>query len=119
MVDVHCTCRSLLFHFLKSLPVLYFTILRTCKIKLISKISTIELISQIHCLQNYMYMYCYVSGVISWRSEFTTDEDLSGVQAIETTGGALKWTQEPPLNTEDTNWAQFGEFSPGNERYCK
>ncbi len=57
------------------------------------------------------------SGVISWRSEFTTDEDLSGVQAIETTGGALKWTQEPPPNTEDGNWAHFGEFSSGNERY--
>ncbi len=61
----------------------------------------------------------YFIGVISWRSdEFTTDEDLSGVTPIETTGGALDWSQEPVMAANTStgdNWANFNDLETTQE----
>ena len=52
-----------------------------------------------------------IKGVISWRSEFSTDEDLSRRDPND-------WTQEPPAATggggggaDDEKWADFSTFS--------
>lgn len=52
-------------------------------------------------------------GVISWRSEFSTDEDLSGV----TTKAPMDWTQEPQTNTQrqEENWADFTSVTFGKD----
>ena len=60
------------------------------------------------------------TGVISWTSEFTTDEDLSGVTPIKTTGNSLDWTQEPTTtNTTSENWANFTSVSFGKKSETK
>ena len=61
---------------------------------------------------------CSFPEVISWRSEFTTDEDLSGVMA-NAGGDPSDWTQEPvaPSSglTNQSDWADFSVFSSHNE----
>ena len=58
------------------------------------------------------------SEVISWRSEFTTDEDLSGVMD-NAGGGPSDWTQEPVASSSglsnQSNWADFSVFSSHNQ----
>ena len=56
--------------------------------------------------------------MITWRSEFTTDEDLSGVIANKD-GAHSDWTPETgPSSTgmvNQNNWADFSVFSSHNE----
>ena len=54
-------------------------------------------------------------GVISWRSDLSSDEDLSGVMAMDTGAGLTDWTQEPEPGTTtnsspSSNWADFSKF---------
>ena len=54
---------------------------------------------------------CFTDA-ISWRSEISTDEDLSGVVAMDTGGGIADWTKEPEpmLSSPSSSWADFTKF---------
>lgn len=47
-----------------------------------------------------------VLGMIAWRSEFSTDEDLSGVSR----GSESHWNKNSSNNTKE-DWADFSTFS--------
>ncbi len=54
-------------------------------------------------------------GVISWKSDISSDEDLSGVIPMETGTAASDWTKEPEETGEGADqspgWADFSKFS--------
>ena len=77
-----------------------------------------------HMYMNIGYILCYlltiVPGVLSWKSDLTSDEDLSGVIPMETGTGMSDWTKEPDNRSADQkstqNWADFSKFSSGIRR---
>lgn len=60
-------------------------------------------------------------GVIPWKSNLASDEDLSGVIPMDTTSGLGDWTKEPDHRSEQKSqdsWADFSKFpSYGGARY--
>ncbi len=65
------------------------------------------------------YMYTHTAeaaGVISWKSDLSSEEDLSGVAAMDTGAGLADWTKEPGADTSPvpkspgSSWADFTRF---------
>ena len=53
--------------------------------------------------------------MIAWQSEISTDEDLTGVVAMDTGGGMADWTKEPEptppvASSPGSSWADFRLF---------
>ena len=56
-------------------------------------------------------------GVLTWKSDLTSDEDLSGVIPMDTSSGMSDWTKEPEAQSGDklaqspgSMWADFSKF---------
>ena len=55
--------------------------------------------------------------MISWKSDLTSDEDLSGVIPMDTDAGMSDWTKEPESQSGQKSaqspgsmWADFSKF---------
>ena len=62
-------------------------------------------------------------GMISWRSELSTDAELSGGGVVDSTDGGINWITEPmsaykkdqePDSPNSTNWADFSSAFPNS-----
>ena len=49
---------------------------------------------------------------VPWRTEVSTDEDLSRVVPMDTGGNIADWTKEPEpmVSSPASNWADFSTF---------
>ena len=72
-------------------------------------------ISCVVCL--YWQTFYFIVDVISWRQDISTDEELSGVAAMDTGAGMKDWTKEPEPESpgsSSSNWADFGSTFGNN-----
>ena len=74
----------------------------------------------------FLQLLCFYAGVISWRSDLSTDEDLSGQTPMDT--ASSDWTKEPggeegggggtktadssDPSSSSSNWADFSHAFP-------
>lgn len=55
-------------------------------------------------------MTVFTADVVTWQSDRSTNEDLSGVVPMNTGAGAVDWTKEPepsPPQSPGSSWADF------------